>query len=65
MLEVLADAVGVKLTHLKRRGEVILTFPLNGEGKKSFSLRLSKKKANSLLFWIYLKTKKDEEVCDG
>ena len=60
VLVALAEAVGVKCVSQKRRGEVILTFPLQ-DGKK-FSLRLSKKKAFSLLLWIKLKK---EEVSNG
>jgi hypothetical protein len=53
VLVALAEAVGVKVYFAKKRGEVILTFPLPDD--KKFSLRLSKKKAFSLLLWIKLK----------
>jgi hypothetical protein len=54
VLQEMAERVGVKVLPAESRGEVILSFPsLLSEGE--YTLRLSRVKAFSLLFWLDVK----------
>ena len=54
VLQELAERVGVKVMPTESRGEVILSFPsLLSEGE--YTLKLSRIKAFSLLFWLDVK----------
>jgi hypothetical protein len=52
ILKEMAEQVGVRIEPAESRGEVIIEFPSLFHGDTILTLRLSRMKAFSLLFWL-------------